>query len=61
MIEIDRVIAEVEPKLAHLREECDRLDANHPAQAVNVYQEIQALTKQLEVLKTFKKLMESRS
>ncbi len=44
------MIQETERKLAALREEYDRLDANHPAQCVQVMIDIRKLADKLESL-----------
>jgi len=54
---LDEQIEALTNKLEALRAEFDRLDANHPAQSVQVAQDIKVCAKKLERLIAFRKLM----
>lgn len=56
-IEVMKSIAEAERKLAALRAEYDRLDANHPAQCVQVMVDIRQLADGLDKLLKLQSVM----
>lgn len=56
-IEVMKSIAEAERKLSALRAEYDRLDANHPAQCIQVMVDIRKLADDLDKLLKLKAVM----